>query len=480
MHPRILIALSLATLAACAADPPSSAPPPAPARALADLPPDASAAVRDDRQFLQGMIDSTPDGGTLVIPPGDYVITRAGLTDYGLRVATPMRIVGYGATIYQAPATAPSVRLIHVDADDVTLEGMTFDGAASEQLDGDEHRAGPFVTRRRCRLIRITAQHFTGDGVYLYGTTAGPANASGAVLEDVRLLENGRNGVTIGGQTDGLAIRGGTFARNLAQQIDSEAGAPATVNDVTITDATIDPGPSEQYAITVSGTGSASRSARWRIVGNTITRGGIFIVWADDVVVAGNDITSATAKPCVYVYRTANRITVAHNRCALTSPTASFPSGIAVIGTGTGQEADAVTIADNEVTAASPTALGIRVQGAIAATVVANVLHGSGVANLGGSAVYIRPTDQATPMKSAVVVGNVGVGFGKRGLSVAGNVTARLLQLTAVGNAFGDSRAVQDVGMYLDDGTHPIVRSTLADTHYGSGVTSGRFGEALP
>ena len=221
-------------------------------------------------------------------------------------------------------------------------------------------------------------------------------------------------------------------------------------------------------------------SAGWKVVGNTITKGGIFVVWADDVVIAGNTIASATAKPCVYIYRTAKQVTIAHNGCRMTSADASFPAGIAVIGTGPGQEAETVTIVDNDVTLAAPTGLGVRVQGAMDATIVGNRLRGGGVVNLGGAAIYGRAPEQPWPRRGAGGGGNPGTGCGTRGLTVAGNVTARLLQLTAVGNWFGDEWAVQDVGMYLDDGTHPVVRSTLVDNHYGVGVTSGRLGEALP
>lgn len=488
---RLLALTSLFLAAACgSADPPAAPAPPPIAHALVDLPIDAPELdarppdARDDRAYLQGLIDATPDGGLLTIPPGAYVVTRWSTSDWALRVTRPMTIRGPGVVIAQAPGTGPSVRLLHVDAPDVTVMTLELDGRAADQV-ADEHRAGVFVTRERVRLVDLVAHDFTGDGVYLYANVTTGLGANDAELTDVTLVDNRRNGVTMGGWSLArIAIRGGTFARNGAQQIDSEPGTGATVDDVSVTDAMIDPGASTDYAITVSGTSSAARSARWRVVGNTITRGGIFVVWTDDVVVAGNTITSTSAKPCVYVYRTNTRTTVAHNICAMTDAAASFPSGVAAIGTGSTPTstggADALTIVDNDITVASPTGLGVRVQGAVAAAVVGNTLHGSGVINLGGSAVYVRPTDQAVPMREAVVVGNTGTRFGKRGLSVAGNVTARLLQLTVVANTFGDAGAVQDVGCYLDDGTHPVVRSTIVEQHYGTGVTSGRVGEALP
>lgn len=479
-HLALQLALIVATGPLAACRDPSADVEVAPHALLDTTAPPPARDAGDDRAYLQALIDATPDGSDLTIPPGRYVVARAGTTDYALRISRPIVLRGPDVTLVQAPATAASVRLLHVDSPDVTLDRLTFDGADVDQVDHDEHRAGVFVTRERVRLRDVTAQHFTGDGVYLYGNPTTHLGASDAVIEGVMLVDNQRNGVTIGGLVAGVAIRGGIFARNGAQQIDSEPGAPYTVDNVTIADALIDPGASAEYAVTVSGSGSGSRSAHWRLTGNTITRGGIFVVWAEDVVIAGNTIASSSAKPCVYVYRTALQVTIAHNACAMTSPDASFPGGIAVIGTGTGQAADGITIVDNDVTLAAPTGLGVRVQGALAATIVGNRLHGSGVVNLGGSAIYVRPTDQTTPMREAIVVGNSGSRFGKRGLSLAGNVTARLLQLTAVANTFGDAGAVQDVGIYLDDGTHPVVRSTLVEQHYGAGVTSGRLGEALP
>lgn len=486
MRSILTLLLALSTLVGCAggAPPPDPAPSPSSSRhaLLGETSPDAA----DARLMLQALIDATPSGGTLDLPPGDYVVTQAGSSDHALRVALPMTIRGYGVTIRQAADAAPSVRLIRVDAPDVTLVALTLDGQ-SELQKPDEHRAGVFVAAPRARLIGVVARHFTGDGVYLYGscvtrvpTCVVGADASGAILEDLTLEDNDRNGLTMSGPIHDLAVRGGSFSRNAAQQIDSEPGAPDVITDVVITGARLDPGgASGGYALTVSGTGTAWRSARWRVVGNTITDGGIFVVWADDVTVVGNTIASASAKPCVYGYRTINRLVVAHNACTMTSVDAVFPSGVATIATSATSAADGVMVVDNVITMASPTGMGIRAQGTLGVTMVGNVLRGSGVVNTGGTGIQVRPTALDFTTREAVVVGNSVTGFGKRGLSVVGNVSARLAQLTAVGNSWGDGGSVQDVGLYLDDGSHPLVHGTLVEQRYGSGVLTGRLGEGM-
>lgn len=58
----------------------------------------------DDAAFLQGLIDATPIGGTLMIPPGEYHINRS------LVIDKPMTLDGGGRSRLLFPA------------DDVTID----------------------------------------------------------------------------------------------------------------------------------------------------------------------------------------------------------------------------------------------------------------------------------------------------------------------------------------------------------------------
>lgn len=49
--------------------------------------------VRDDSSWLQAMIDATPEGGTLTLPPGDYSLSEPLIIDRS------MELIGDGVTL---------------------------------------------------------------------------------------------------------------------------------------------------------------------------------------------------------------------------------------------------------------------------------------------------------------------------------------------------------------------------------------------
>lgn len=420
----------------------------------------------DARAEIQALLDATPYGGTLDLPEGSYFVTRAGSAYYSLRVPSGVRVRGNGTTIRQAPGTAASVRVFQMDGSGATIEDLTGDGDAANQS-VDEHRAFAFIAAAGCTLRRVTAQNFTGDGIYVY------TGGDDALIEACVATGNRRNGITIAGGT-GVRVYGGTFSGNAAQQVDSEPGAGLTVDDVSIVDAVIDCGSSAQFALTVSGSSATSRSTGWRVTGCTIT-GGINVVWADDVLIGSNVITLPGALP-VRVYRTSSRITIARNTITQANAAqGSYPSAIYAVGTGTGQAPDDVQIVGNTLACAAPSALGVRLEGLLTASVIGNVIAGGSSAYAGGAGVYGRATNVNTPFALMTVVGNTITGFGQRGISIQGNGAAQMTMLRAVGNTIGDAGTVQSTGMVLDDGTHCLQASDIAGNAYGSGVTAGRL-----
>ena len=418
----------------------------------------------DARAELQALIDATPYGGTLDLPAGSYFVTRAGSAYYALRVPAGVRVRGNGTTIRQAPGIGASVRTFQMDGAGATLEHLTGDGDAANQV-VNEHEAFAFIAAPDCALRKVVATNFMGDGLYVY--TGGDR----ALIEGCTATGNRRNGITIAGGT-GVRVYGGTFAGNAAQQVDSEPGAGLTVNDVTIADAVIDCGSSAQFALTISGSSSTARSTGWRVTGCTIT-GGINVVWADDVLIGTNTVTLPGALP-VRVYRTSSRITIARNTITQANAAqGSYPSAIYVVGTGTGQAPDDVVITGNTIACAAPSALGVRLEGLLSASVVGNGITGGNTAYSGGAGVYGRATNVNTPFALMTVVGNTITGFGQRGVSIQGNGAAQMTMLRAVGNTIGDAGTVQSAGMVLDDGTHALQASNIVGNAYGAGVTSG-------
>lgn len=422
----------------------------------------------DNRAEIQAMIDATPSGGVLLLPSGEFFVSRYSTTDHALRIPAGVTVRGSGgATILKQLAGTPDgVRLIAMDGAGASLERITLDGNADAQMAG-EHRAGPFITAP-VTLRDVVARNFTGDGVYLH------AGAGGTRLDNVTATGNHRNGVTLGWQMAGVTIVGGLYANNTAQQIDSEPAAGQTVDNVTITGAIIDGGSSSNFAITVSGTSSTARSHGWRVTGNVIN-GSIHVVWTDDVTIAGNAIANGSSDFGIDVYRTSSHVTIAGNAIAMTDASRSYPSAIAAIGTGGTSRPSRLVIVDNDITSASLSSTGVRLDGCSDVVVASNRLTGPGVTSSLGSALYARATDPDLPFDLVTFVGNVATGFGQRGIDIRGNGTARITRMRAVGNTLGDATSIQPIGVSLDDGLHPLLASDIVGNTYGSGVTAGRL-----
>lgn len=420
----------------------------------------------DDRAYLQGLLNATSAGDVCQLPSGPWYVGRAGSAYYGLTVPAGVTVRGAGAgtTILQMPGTAASVRLFQLDGAGAVLDGLTLDGDATNQT-ADEHRAGAFVAAANCTIRDVTARNFTGDGLYLY------TGSDGALVDGCTATGNVRNGITLAGGT-GLTIRGGSYANNLAQQVDSEPGSPLHVDDVTIADVLIDAGGLGAYALTVSGSGSAYRSRGWRVTGCTIL-GSVHVVWADDVLIASNTITNGSDKAGVDVYRSCDGVTIARNAIACSRTDVANQSGVQILGIGTGQAPGNVTIADNAISVAGAQTFGVRAQGCLSVGLYGNAITGSGLTSTLAAGVYLRATNTAVPFALAQLVNNTITGFGNRGVSIAGNGAAQLTMFRGVGNVIGDASSVQSVGMVLDDGNHPVQASDIVGNAYGAGVTSG-------
>ena len=420
----------------------------------------------DDRAYLQSLLNATSAGDVCQLPSGPRYVGQAGSAYYGLTVPAGVTVRGAGAgtTLLQMPGTAASVRLFQMDGAGAVLDGLTLDGNAANQT-ADEHRAGAFVTAAECVIRNVTAQNFTGDGLYLY------TGANSALVDACTAIGNVRNGITLAGGS-GITVRGGEYSGNLAQQVDSEPGSPNHVDNVTIADVLIDTNGLDAYALTVSGSGSAYRSSGWRITGCTIL-GSVHVVWANDVLIASNTIANGTDKPGVDIYRTCANVTIARNTIASTRTGVANLAGVQIMGTGTGQAPSNVLVADNAITMAGTTVFGVRAQGCLSFAAVGNTITGSGATATGAVGVYLRATNTAVPFALAQLVANTITGFGNRGVSIAGNGAAQLTKFRGVGNTIGDASSVQSVGMSLDDGNHPVQASDIIGNAYGAGVTSG-------
>ncbi|HET9619746.1 MAG TPA: right-handed parallel beta-helix repeat-containing protein [Kofleriaceae bacterium] len=433
--------------------------------------------VTDDRAAIQAALNS--GASEVVIPRGTYLVGR-GTGYFCLTVPAGVTVRGEdrdGSVLLQAPNVAASTRLLQVAAANVTIRDVTLDGNRTRQS-ADEHRAGVFATGAPNLTLRnVVARGFTGAGFYIYLGSHNPT------VDHVIATKNARNGITFGGATTGGVVTGSSFVGNGAQQFDSEPGAGATVNGLTITGNTMDgAGASTDFVLTVSGSNGASRSQGWTIDGNTLN-GATNVVWADNIVIRNNVGINPTIKPALTVYRTTNNITVQGNKWTLTQSGTNALVGVAVIGTGTGSAPTNVTVTQNRIaiTGRAP-AFGLKVTGASSVSITQNDLLGPGFAAAGYAGVYLRPTDPNDDFKSAVVQRNAISNWGAYGVSIVGNGPARLLAVDISGNLFDDTAGTMTRAVSLDDGSGAAKQISLTNNTRTNGVTGlvARYPLATP
>ncbi len=430
--------------------------------------------VTDDRVAVQSAINACSASGDreVYFPAGTYSLSRAGSAYYCLNVPSGMRLRGAGqaATVLaQAAGLAGSVRLLYVSGDDDRIEDLTLDGNKANQS-ADEHRAGIFATATNRLLVQhVTARNFTGDGFYLY------TGANQSTFFDVLATGNTRDGLVFGASVDGAQVVSSRFIGNGAQQIDSEPGAGSTVRNISITGSTLDgAGVSNDYVLTCSGTGSASRGSGWNVVGNTLN-GGVFVVWTDHVVIASNVGVNPTTKACFTAYRASSDVTIEGNTCQMTQTTVNSLAGVLISGTGAGNMPDRIIVAHNNIKMDYPQSFGVRAEGARSVEIVGNVLRGGGRASATFYAgIHVRATIEAEDFRSAVLQGNIISNFGARGIGISGNGAARLLALDVSGNTFDDDQATPSMltGISLDDGTGAAKEITMIGNQCLGGVAT--------
>ena len=392
----------------------------------------------DDSPAVQAAVDAcaAAGGGTVSVPVGVYTLARhGGWAYFAVGLADGVELRGdsrAGSILRLAPGSASSVKLLQADGTtDAAVTNITLDGDKANQT-VNEHRHGVVVQdSARFRVEQVTAQNFTGDGVYLYN------GVTDATVRDVRATGNTRNGLTIAPSIPGVQVRGvsvsnSQFVANAAQQFDSEPGGEGRIEDVRISDCLFDAeGISTEYVLTISGTSTAFKGNGWHVVNSRIN-GPIVIVWFDDVTLTGNTIQNPTTKAAILVYRTASRVAITGNRIALTSTTVTSGRAVYVAATSSTSQPDDIVISSNIISAAFATNMGIDIGGAARATITGNTISGAGsVAWYPG--IRVRGTVQS--VKSVIVTGNNIRGFVK-GFDVHDAQNVQTVVVT--GNTFND------------------------------------------
>lgn len=426
----------------------------------------------DNRVAIQNAINACP---VLHLPKGSFFVSQgAGFFDLNLPAGHSLVGAGRGlTTLMQTAGQGASVRLLEMTGDGTAVSDLTLDGNKANQT-VDEHRSGVFATGApNVKIERVNAQNFTGDGFYVFN------GSNDATVDDVMATANDRNGITFGGGTTGGSVTSSVFRGNGVQQLDSEPGTGATVDDLLVTNSTFDPaGASNDYALTMSGSSTAN-STGWTVTHNTIN-GGVFAVWLDNSEIANNRVTNATTKPCITVYRQSSNIQVAGNVCTQTQTAVDSLAGVLVQGTGPGGMPSNITVSGNTVNVSGRAAsFGVRAEGVVSVTISKNILNGPGESAPGHAGVYVRSTIVGSDLVSAIVDQNTISNFSDAALRLAGNTTSEgsavIRKLEFENNTLGDTTTpvTQVHAVTIDSNAVPQTQTRTGNTCTGNMSCTG-------
>lgn len=213
--------------------------------------------VTSDQAAWDAAVAASSPGGTVLLPPG-----RSFALPEGVIIREPVRVTGYGATLVK-PGGSPSLRTwFAVAADDVTLEGITFNDPL-DLVNGN--------------VVNLRAGH-TGTSIKSNSFYIGaPVAVRMSEVSDVEVADNlidgAREGIAVSGDATRVSIRGNEIRgwRNYGIHLFGTAeGSPSDI-DITgnrVTD--LAPGGSPRYPIHTEQSTSAERLSRVSVVGNVV------------------------------------------------------------------------------------------------------------------------------------------------------------------------------------------------------------------
>lgn len=434
----------------------------------------------DDRAKFQAVItlaEATDGGAIIYVPDGTYRLTRFSSLDYCLLVSGDnIKIVGQsqnGTILKQAASIATSVRLLKVQGNDCEVTNLTVDGNKATQT-ANEHRHGVMVAAGAARpvIAGVTAQNFTGDGIYLH-------DSSVVTVRDVLCTDNNRNGLTMGGAISRGTITGNTFVDNAVQQLDSEPGLDSLLENILIEGNVVDGRASTDYALTIGGNYDSDLNLSHHVTvrGNSIY-GSVYIAGAADVLITGNTILGHADKASVEIYRSCHRVTVRHNTIDVTY--AAMTNGVVYVQGVLESFEDVpidIVVEHNEITTNATDGYGVRTDSVRNITVRNNTITSTAATAASFAAgVYCRATVSTPEMFQEVLVENNTIkNFGKYGVWFNGathlGAQAKIQSVTVNDNTFIDDQTVptMTVGIALD----PLAQQVQVETFCVGNTFSG-------
>lgn len=356
-----------------------------------------------DTTELQAAINATPNGTTLQLDPGRlYTCEQAGSAPYAVLIPPNKQItIDMRGSIIQMAAGTASMSTLMVQGSGCRLLNGRL-GAVVQPV--HEHRHGLWLEGPGAQVIDVTASDLPGDGFYVY-TGANETRFLGSAS-----LNNGRNGLTLGGAVTDVLVSGGTFGGSRAQQIDVEPGNGNLVNDLLVTGTSVVTGFDGDYAVTLGDHGSRHTLHNCHIVG------GVYAVWATDLNITGCYIGNPTKKAPITVQYTAERVNI--TGCEINTGPAK--RGIWLSSTGPGSSPNHVSVTNTAVYCPTVGTAAIEINGALCTDVIGCEFEGPGQPAVNRGGVMIRATNLGEDMERVYLQDSIIEGFGGYAVMVGG------------------------------------------------------------
>jgi hypothetical protein len=254
--------------------------------------------ITDDRVALQAALNHAVAGDIVMLGLYPGVTYLVGNSDAAscLNIPAGVTLSGRpdsGARLLAAPGIPGGVRIIDINAPDVTISDLILDGNAANQPTPTEHMHGLMTRGAHTILSGVVAMGCCGDGFYAYN------GAFGLAILDCMATLNGRHGITLSGTWDHGIIKDSRMVDNKVNQIHTEAGL---INYIVMLGNKASKHEATDYMVTIGGISSAQRSMHWDILENQFD-GGILVGWADDIRIYDNKSSNTSVRPCVTVQR---------------------------------------------------------------------------------------------------------------------------------------------------------------------------------
>lgn len=183
--------------------------------------------VTDDTVAFNNAISFMTSGGTLVIPPGTYMIQGiGGANDYptgGIKLKSNITVWMPGATLKVIPNSSANYTCVNItDCDNVTLYGGTVQGERANHTPsptfasmGDQWGYGiAVVGSRNIHIENVIVKDCQGDGIYIGHRSAAGTESTDVTVKDCVVDNNGRNGMSLTGLIRGV-MEGNVFKNTI-------------------------------------------------------------------------------------------------------------------------------------------------------------------------------------------------------------------------------------------------------------------------